>query len=52
MRARQAGVSSIGSTASMYYMIKVLLAVFVGLLRARPVVERGDQAAVAAESAL
>ncbi len=52
MRARQAGVSSIGSTASMYYMIKVLLAVFVGLLRARPVVEGGDSAAVVAESAL
>ena len=35
MRARQAGVSSINSTQSVYYMIKVLLAVFVGLLRAR-----------------
>jgi hypothetical protein len=52
MRSRQGGVSSIRSTASAYYMIKVLLAVFVGLLRARPVVERGDKAAVAAETAL
>ena len=37
---RQAGVSSINSTQSVYYMVKVLLAVFVGLLRARPAVER------------
>jgi glycosyltransferase involved in cell wall biosynthesis len=52
MRERQAGVSSIGSTQSVYYMIKVLLAVFVGLLRARPVVERGQEAPVAAEHSL
>ena len=30
-------------------MIKVLLAVFVGLLRARPAVDAGDAAPVAAE---
>ena len=35
-RARTAARSSINSTQSVYYMIKVLLAVFVGLLRARP----------------
>ena len=38
MRERTGGVSSINSTRSVYYMIKVLLAVFVGLLRARPTV--------------
>jgi hypothetical protein len=52
MRERQGGVSSIRSTASAYYMIKVMLAIFVGLLRARPVVEGGDRAAVAAEHSL
>lgn len=36
MRDRQGGVSSIRSTASVYYMVKVLLALFVGLLRRRP----------------
>lgn len=34
---------------SAYYMIKVLLALFVGLARRRPVVEAGDRAAVSAE---
>jgi glycosyltransferase involved in cell wall biosynthesis len=52
MRERQAGRSSIGSTQSAYYMIKVLLAVFVGLLRARPQVIAGDEAPVAAEPVL
>jgi hypothetical protein len=33
-------------------MIKVLLAVFVNLLRSRPNVEAGDQAPVTAEHAL
>ena len=42
MRPRTTGVSSITSTQSVYYMIKVLLAVFVGLFRARPAVEPGD----------
>jgi glycosyltransferase involved in cell wall biosynthesis len=36
MRPRLTGSSSISSTQSIYYMIKVLLAVFVGLFRARP----------------
>ena len=49
MRARTGGVSSINSTRSVYYMIKVLLAVFVGLFRARPAVRAGEPAPVAAE---
>jgi glycosyltransferase involved in cell wall biosynthesis len=52
MRARQTGRSSIGSTQSAYYMVKVLLAVFVGLLRARPAVQAGDDAPVAAEHSI
>jgi len=49
MRARGGGISSIsGSGKSVYYMAKVLLAIFVGLARARPVVEPGDEAPVAA----
>jgi glycosyltransferase involved in cell wall biosynthesis len=52
MRERMGGVSSINSTRSVYYMVKVLLAVVVGLCRARPVVEPGDQAPVAAETGL
>jgi glycosyltransferase involved in cell wall biosynthesis len=50
MRARTTGVSSINATRSIYYMIKVLLAIFIGLLRARPTVEPGDRAPVTAES--
>jgi glycosyltransferase involved in cell wall biosynthesis len=42
MRARTSGVSAISSTQPAYYMIKVLLAVFIGLFRSSPVVERGD----------
>jgi hypothetical protein len=49
MRARHSGVSSINASRSIFYMIKVLLAIFVGLLRARPVVEVGDPAAVTAQ---
>jgi glycosyltransferase involved in cell wall biosynthesis len=52
MRARENGRSSINSTRSAYYMVKVLLAVFVGLLRARPAIERGDEAPVAAEQSI
>jgi glycosyltransferase involved in cell wall biosynthesis len=48
MFQRGGGVSSISSGKSVYYMIKVLLAIFVGLVRARPVVEPGDEAPVAA----
>jgi glycosyltransferase involved in cell wall biosynthesis len=52
MRARTGGASSIGSTQSVYYMVKVLLAIFVGLFRTRPTPEPGQPAAVSAESAI
>jgi glycosyltransferase involved in cell wall biosynthesis len=42
MRPRTSGVSAISSTQPIYYMIKVLLAVFIGLFRSSPVVEQGD----------
>src|SRR4051812_20313737 len=48
MFQRGGGVSSISSGKSVYYMLKVLLAIFVGLVRARPVIEPGDDAPVAA----
>jgi glycosyltransferase involved in cell wall biosynthesis len=48
MLKRDGGVSSISSGKSVYYMIKVLLAIFIGLARARPVPEPGDDAPVAA----
>jgi glycosyltransferase involved in cell wall biosynthesis len=49
MRERTGGVSSINSTRSVYYMIKVLLAVFVGLFRARPGVRAGEPSPVVAD---
>ena len=52
MRARTTGVSSINASRSLYYMVKVLLAIFVGLFRARPAIERGDQAPVTAEHSI
>jgi glycosyltransferase involved in cell wall biosynthesis len=52
MRPRTTGVSSINASRSVYYMIKVLLAIFVGLLRARPVVEAGDPSPVTAQQTL
>jgi glycosyltransferase involved in cell wall biosynthesis len=52
MRPRTSGRSSINASRSMYYMIKVLLAIFVGLFRARPVPARGDEAPVTAESSI
>jgi glycosyltransferase involved in cell wall biosynthesis len=42
MRPRTTGVSAISSTQPIYYMVKVLLAVFVGLFRSHPTVEPGD----------
>jgi glycosyltransferase involved in cell wall biosynthesis len=48
MMQRGGGVSSIRSGKSAYYMIKVLLAIFVGLVRARPVPQPGDDAPVSA----
>ena len=52
MRPRTTGMSSINAQRSVYYMIKVLLAIFVGLLRARPSVEPGDRAPVTAEHSI
>jgi glycosyltransferase involved in cell wall biosynthesis len=49
MFQRGGGTSSIRSGKSAYYMIKVLLALFVGLARRRPVPEPGDAAPVVAE---
>jgi glycosyltransferase involved in cell wall biosynthesis len=54
MYIRGGGKSSIGTGKSAYYMIKVLLALFVGLARPRTggLVEGGDLAAVSAEHAV
>jgi hypothetical protein len=52
MHQRGAGQSSITKSRSLYYMIKVSLALAVGLLRRRPVVEPGDPAPVAADRGL
>ncbi len=49
MFTRGGGVSSISTGKSAYYMVKVLLALFVGLARRRPVVDPGDRAPVSAE---
>ena len=49
MFERGGGRSSIGSGKSVYYMIKVLLALFVGLLRRRVVPEPGEPAPMSAE---
>jgi glycosyltransferase involved in cell wall biosynthesis len=49
MYTRGGGVSSISNGKSAYYMLKVLLALIIGLARRRPVVDPGDQAPVAAE---
>ncbi len=51
MRPRLTGVSAISSTQSVYYMVKVLLAVFVGLFRRRPTTVPNDPPAVLAERA-
>jgi glycosyltransferase involved in cell wall biosynthesis len=52
MFRRGGGTSSISSGKSVYYMVKVLLALFIGLARRRPVVEPGDRAPVAAGQGL
>ncbi len=52
MRERTGGVSSINASRSIYYMVKVLLAIFVGLFRTRPAVERGERPAVSAEPSI
>jgi glycosyltransferase involved in cell wall biosynthesis len=48
MFQRGGGVSSIRSGKSFYYMVKVLLAIFMGLARRRPFVERGDESPLGA----
>jgi glycosyltransferase involved in cell wall biosynthesis len=52
MRHREAGRSSITTMRSAYYMIKVSLALLVGLLRRRPVVDPGEPSAVSAPRAI
>jgi hypothetical protein len=52
MRPRVAGVSSINASRSVLYMVKVLLALLVGLLRKRPSVDAGAPAPVRAEEAI
>jgi glycosyltransferase involved in cell wall biosynthesis len=47
MRPRLTGSSAISSTQSVYYMVKVLLAVFVALFRARPTVAAGGDPSIA-----
>jgi glycosyltransferase involved in cell wall biosynthesis len=49
MRPRVTGQSAISSTQSVYYMVKVLLAVFVALFRARPTSEAVEASPVVAE---
>ena len=49
MHDRGGGRSSITRYVSVYYMIKVSLALFVGLFRSRPVIEPGDPSPVEAE---
>jgi glycosyltransferase involved in cell wall biosynthesis len=48
MHLRSAGRSSITRSRSLYYMIKVSLALLLGLLRRRRVIEPGEPAAVSA----
>ena len=52
MSIRRGGVSSISSGKSVLYMSKVLLAIFVGLVRARPVIAPGDAAPVSARGGI
>jgi glycosyltransferase involved in cell wall biosynthesis len=48
MYKRGGGTSSLSSGKSVHYMVKVLLAIFVGLARSRPVIAPGDEAPVMA----
>jgi len=48
MFQRGGGVSSISTGKSAYYMVKVLLAITMGVFRRRRTVEPGDEAPVAA----
>ena len=49
MFERGGGVSSISTGKSAYYMVKVLLAIFVGMLRRRAVPRPGEPAPVVAD---
>jgi hypothetical protein len=49
MYERGGGSSSISTGKSAYYMIKVLMALMMGLARKRPLVEVGDPAPVTGE---
>jgi hypothetical protein len=42
MRPRTSGTSAISQSQSLYYMVKVLLAVLVGLFRSHPAIDQGD----------
>jgi hypothetical protein len=48
MQPRGGGQSSITKPRSFYYMVKVSLALLVGLMRRHPVTESGDPAPVSA----
>jgi glycosyltransferase involved in cell wall biosynthesis len=52
MRPRLTGESAISSSQSVYYMVKVLLAVFVGLFRRRPTAEQPVNSPIVREPAL
>ena len=52
MRPRTSGVSSISSAQPIYYMVKVLLAIFVALFRARPSVGQHDVQSIAVKRGL
>lgn len=52
MHVRGGGSSSITSGKSAYYMVKVLLALFVGMFRRRPVPGEGDSAPVRAQAGI
>jgi glycosyltransferase involved in cell wall biosynthesis len=49
MRPRLDGISSITTGQSIYYMLKVTLAVTIALLRRRPIVEAGDAQPISAQ---
>jgi glycosyltransferase involved in cell wall biosynthesis len=52
MRPRTSGESVISSTQSVYYMVKVLLAVFVGLFRRRPPTAEAKPSVVVEEASV
>jgi glycosyltransferase involved in cell wall biosynthesis len=52
MFERGGGISSISSGKSVEYMLKVLLAIGVGLVRQRPAIDPGDKAPVTADARL